>query len=86
VYLAARYSGRRFIDTANSRFLASYLVADGGFSFPLRYGFSAGLEGKNLTNESYAELENFPPPGRELFLTLRWRYPHETRRPVPQSP
>lgn len=75
LYLNARYSDRRFIDTANSRFLRSYMVVDAGWGFPLRHGFSGSLEGKNLTNETYAELENFPPPGRQLFFTLRWRFP-----------
>lgn len=75
LYLNTRYSGRRFIDTANSRFLKSYLLIDAGWGFPLTHGFSGSLEGKNLSNETYAELENFPPPGRQLFFTLRWRFP-----------
>ena len=80
LYVNARYSDRRFIDSANSRFLQSYLVVDGGWGFPLAYGFSGNLEGKNLTNETYAELENFPPPGRQLFFTLRWRYPPQAEQ------
>jgi outer membrane receptor protein involved in Fe transport len=75
IYLNMRYSDRRFIDTANSRFLKSYLLMDAGWGFPFAHGFSGSVEGKNLTNETYAELENFPPPGRQVFFTLRWRFP-----------
>ncbi len=73
-HLSFRFTDRRFIDTANSRFLNSYRLLDAGIGFPIGLGLEGALEGKNLTNETYAELENFPPLGRTLFFTLRWRF------------
>jgi vitamin B12 transporter len=72
-FLSTRYSGRRFVDTANTRFLRAYQVADTGLAVPVGRGFETGLEVRNLTNATYVELENQPPPGRQYFLTLRWR-------------
>ncbi|MCH7478536.1 MAG: TonB-dependent receptor, partial [SAR324 cluster bacterium] len=83
-YLNLRSVGERFIDTANTRFLKGYRVADAGFGFPIGWRFEGALEGKNLTNETYAEVENFPPPGRQLFFTLRWRYGAKTEEEPPR--
>ncbi|HEX9844812.1 MAG TPA: TonB-dependent receptor [bacterium] len=73
VWSQARYSGRRFVDTANTRYLRPYTVVDAGLTAPLGAGWSASLEGRNLGNVTYAELDNFPPPGLQAFLTLRWQ-------------
>lgn len=72
-WVSQRVAGRRYIDPANSRYLRPYQLWESGITFPLPNGFSATLEGRNLTNETYAELENHPPPGREFYLTIRWR-------------
>lgn len=71
-WLQAHHSGVRYVDTANSRYLAAYSVADAGVTAPLGRGWSLSLTGRNLGNVTYAELDNYPPPGRQLFLTLRW--------------
>ncbi|HKI97321.1 MAG TPA: TonB-dependent receptor [bacterium] len=82
-WLQARHSGRRFVDTANTRYLEPYTVADAGLTVPLGRGWSLSLEGRNLGNVTYAELDNFPPPGRQWFLTLRWEEGHP---PPSESP
>ncbi|MBI3992553.1 MAG: TonB-dependent receptor [Candidatus Lambdaproteobacteria bacterium] len=72
-WAGTRYQGRRFVDTANTRFLRAYQVTDLGATAPLGWGLELALDVRNATNETYAELENFPAPGRQLLLTLRWR-------------
>lgn len=72
--LGTRHRGRRYIDTANTRYLTAYTVTDVAAGTPLPWGFALILEVTNLTNETYADLENFPAPGRQLLLTLRWRH------------
>ncbi len=72
-WLKTRHRGRRYVDTANTRFLEAYRLYDAGLTAPLGRGFELGLEARNLTAETYAELENHPPPGQQFFLTLRWR-------------
>jgi vitamin B12 transporter len=72
-WLQARHSGRRYVDAANSRYLLPYTVVDVGGTVPLGGGWSAGVEGRNVGNVTYAELDNFPPPGAQLFFTLRWQ-------------
>ncbi|MEE8395328.1 MAG: TonB-dependent receptor, partial [bacterium] len=74
-HLSLRERGRRYIDAANSTFLLPYRLAEGGLTFPLAKGWLGTLAGKNLTNLNYAELENFPAPGREWFFTIRWVSP-----------
>lgn len=78
----SRHRGRRYIDTANTRFLTPYTVTDVAAGMPLPRGFSLALEVNNLTNETHADLENFPAPGRQLLLTLRWRHGGETAPPA----
>lgn len=73
-YARGRYASVRYVDTANTRRLRAYHVYDTGLNFPLPHGFESGLEARNLFNESYAERENYPTPGREVFLTVRWRW------------
>jgi outer membrane receptor protein involved in Fe transport len=73
VYAKARSSAERFVDTANSRALRPYTVWDAGIGVPLPRGFEASLDARNLTSETYAEVDNYPAPGRQVFLTLRWR-------------
>jgi len=73
-YLKVRHRDPRYVDAANTRVLRAYRVVDGGLSFPLAYGFEGALDGTNLTGETYAELDNHPAPGRQLQLTVRWRY------------
>jgi outer membrane receptor protein involved in Fe transport len=73
-WLQARYSGRRYVDTANTRYLQPYTLFDAGLNVPLGHGFELGVEGRNLTNVTYAELDNYPPPGTQGFLTLRWKW------------
>jgi vitamin B12 transporter len=84
-YGKGRYAGERFVDTANTRVLRGYHVYDAGLTFPLPGGmggrFEGGFEARNLLNETYAEQENFPAPGREVFLTVRWRW-NEERDPL----
>ena len=80
-----RHSGRRYVDSANSRYLKSYRVWDAGLTVPLGAGFSLGLDGRNLANTAYADLENRPPPGRELLLSLRWRAGAETSPSKPEG-
>jgi outer membrane receptor protein involved in Fe transport len=72
-YVKARYASERFIDTANSQVLRPYTVWDAGVTVPLPRGFEAGFDARNVTGQTYAEVDNFPAPGRQLFLTLRWR-------------
>ena len=72
-WVSTRRQGRRFVDTANTRFLRAYQVTELGATAPLVYGLELALDVRNATNETYAELENFPAPGRQLLLTLRWR-------------
>ncbi|MCH9045527.1 MAG: TonB-dependent receptor [SAR324 cluster bacterium] len=79
-WLQVRDSDRRFVDTANTRFLQPYRLYDAGVSFPIAWGLEASVEGKNLTNVTYAELDNFPPPGRQGFFTLRWRLGGKRRK------
>ena len=72
-----RHVGRRYIDTANNHFLKPYQIWEATLGFPLWRDFTGRLTGRNLTNETYAEVENHPPPGRQLFLTVVWRWPGE---------
>jgi vitamin B12 transporter len=81
LWLQARHSGRRFVDTANTRYLQAYTVVDAGLTVPLGAGWSASLEGRNLGNVTYAELDNFPPPGLQVFFTLRWQRGEPQRKP-----
>ncbi|MDH4248135.1 MAG: TonB-dependent receptor, partial [Deltaproteobacteria bacterium] len=69
-----RYNGPRFVDTANTRYLKPYRLHEAGVSATLGGGWEVALNGRNLTNETFAEMENQPPPGRELLLTLRWGF------------
>ncbi len=86
-YLKARAASERFVDTANSRALKAYTVWDGGLTVPLPAGFEAALDARNLGNAIYAETDNFPAPGLQVFLTLRWRLqPPPAGRPVPAAP
>lgn len=73
LYVKGRASSERFVDTANSRILKPYTVWDAGLAVPLPAGFEVTLDARNLTNETYAEVDNFPAPGLQVFLTLRWR-------------
>ena len=83
-----RYNGPRFVDTANTRYLKPYQLHEVGASVGLGRGWEALLNVRNLTNETYAEIENQPPPGRELLLTLRWGWDAETppKRKTPATP
>ena len=87
-WLQARHRGRRFVDSANTRYLQPYTVADAGLTAPLVSGWSLALEGRNLGNVTYAEQDNFPPPGRQWFLTLRWQRgtPIAPTPPLPPTP
>ncbi|MEE8434796.1 MAG: TonB-dependent receptor [bacterium] len=73
LWLQVRHKGTRYVDTLNTIFLKPFTVYDGGISMPLGQNFEVSLEGRNLGNVTYAEMDNFPPPGRRGLLTLRWR-------------
>ena len=80
VWTQIRHSGNRFVDVENSISLLAFTVIDAGLTVPLGRHFEVGIEGRNLTNETYSEKDNFPPPGRQGFFTLRWRL-YEKKRP-----
>jgi len=87
LYVKVRAAGKRFVDTANSRALNPYAVWDGGMTVPLSAGFELALDGRNLGNEVYAETDNFPAPGLQVFLTLRWRlHPPAAGPSAPSAP
>jgi vitamin B12 transporter len=86
VYGKGRYSSARYVDTANTRRLGGYHVYDAGLGFPLPGGFGGGFEARNLLNATYAEQENYPAPGREVFLTVRWRWKEEIPGAPPAVP
>ena len=69
-----RYASERFVDTANSRFLQPYQIWDLAWGFPLPWHLNGLLEARNVTNETYSEVDNFPSPGRQFFLTVRWHF------------
>ncbi|MDH5751720.1 MAG: TonB-dependent receptor [Deltaproteobacteria bacterium] len=74
-FYRVRHSGRRYLDTANTRFLKPYRLHEAGLSLHAGKnggGFGVALLARNITNETYTEVENQPAPGRQLFLTLRW--------------
>lgn len=71
----ARHSGTRWVDPANTRFLRPYTVYDAGLTAPLNPAWSVSLEGRNVTGVTYAELDNYPPPGAQVLVTLRWERP-----------
>ena len=73
LWLQVRHKGTRYVDTLNTIFLRPFTVYDGGITLPLGKNFEVSLEGRNLGNVTYAEMDNFPPPGRRGLLTLRWR-------------
>ena len=72
-WLQSRHQGAQFIDTANTRYLKAYTLVDAGITIPITASWEVSLTGRNLTNITYAELDNYPPPGRQGFLTLRWK-------------
>ena len=73
IWMQARHSGMRFVDDTNRDFLKAYTLLDAGVSFPLGAGFEGAIEGRNLTNSTYTELDNRPTPGMQGFLTVRWK-------------
>ena len=83
VYAKGRYADRRYVDTANTRYLRPYRAYDAGWGFPLGAGFEGSLDLRNLTGETYAELDNFPAPGREVLLTVRWNWRAAGSAPPP---
>lgn len=73
--------GDRFISEDNVRYLRAYRLWNAEAVWPFMdwlpgkswsKGLEAGLEIRNLTNQTYLDMENMPPPGREVFFTLRW--------------
>ncbi|MCH8077452.1 MAG: TonB-dependent receptor [SAR324 cluster bacterium] len=72
LWLQVRHKGTRYVDALNTIFLRPFTVYDGGISVSLGQYFQVSLEGRNLGNVTYAEKDNFPPPGRRGLLTLRW--------------
>ncbi len=73
VWMQARHGGKRFVDEANIDFLRAYTLLDAGVNFPIGAGFEGALEGRNLTNATYTELDNRPTPGMQGFVTVRWK-------------
>jgi vitamin B12 transporter len=72
-----RYVGHRYVAGGGSQYLAAYVSADLLIDLHFRlYMFSAaaGVQIKNLPDESYELIQNYPMPGREYRLTLRLSY------------
>ncbi len=86
LWTLARHSGTRYVDDSNSRFLRPYTVWDGGLTLPLTRAFSLSVEGRNLTNITYAEVDNHPPAGRRALVTLRWNPPAKPSRAPGDQP
>jgi vitamin B12 transporter len=72
-----RYVGHRYVTGGGSQYLAAYVTADLHIDLNFRlYMFSAaaGVQIKNILDESYELIQNYPMPGREYRLTLRMSY------------
>ncbi len=65
--------GSRFDNTANTRPLDAYTVADVHVTWRLARDLSVQAKLNNLTDRAYETTYGYNQPGRALYLTLRWQ-------------
>ncbi len=73
--IRSRQTSRRYLNPANTRFLVPYRLYHLHLSFKPTPSWKISLNIRNLTNITYAERENYPPPGRQWFLNLSFQKP-----------
>ncbi len=72
--VSASYTGRRYINAANTIALPAYALFGASMEMPVRWieGLSLELSGVNLLDLEYEETNGYPGRGATVMLELRW--------------
>jgi len=71
------YTGKRYTDTENTKFLPSYLLNDVIAGFRIRPGansFSFSLKANNIFNVRYEAIAWYPMPGRSFMFSVIYQF------------
>jgi vitamin B12 transporter len=77
VSIQPRYTGFRYLPGDDGRYLPAYLTADLHINITFRIFMlysTAGLQVKNIFDEQYELIQNYPMPGRQFRATIRLEY------------
>jgi iron complex outermembrane receptor protein len=71
------YTGKRYTDTDNTKFLPAYLLNDVIAGFRIRPGansFSFSLKANNIFNVRYEAIAWYPMPGRSFMFSVIYQF------------
>ncbi len=74
VHTAARYTGFRFINRANTKYLGDYFLVDVSVRAILFKHLDIHASVKNIFNTPYIHLREYPVPGREFSAGIVLKY------------
>lgn len=69
-----RYVGQRYITAANTKSLPAYDVTDLNLKLYMNENWEAGLKVKNLFDEKFVDVFDFPVPGRKIMANLKFTW------------
>lgn len=68
-----KYTGFRYLNRANSKYLGDYLTVDLNAGIQLPGGLQLRFSVRNLLDRAYIHLLGHPVPGREFGIRLSWK-------------
>lgn len=68
-----KYTGFRYLNRANTKYLGDYLTVDMTAGIRLPAGFEFRIAVRNLLDQAYIHLLGHPVPGREFGIRLSWK-------------
>ena len=71
VYFGGSYVGKRYQTASNTKYLPAYFVLNATGRIRLGEYFTVSLIIKNLLNQEYIDIREFPIPGREIGCSVK---------------
>ncbi len=78
IRLEGRAVSPRYITAQNTKYLEGYFILDLNVNAQIRENWYVNMAVKNLLNQSYVDIQDYPVPGVEFYVGTGWNYKPES--------